>query len=285
RGTTGARDDFVTIPFPRLAAASDGQIREALESYRREATVVDPRLSREVTVQQKATALADLCDRLRSDTGIRLEAGRSVADEKVTVFCRKLPLRDVMRRLSRPFGYTWLRTGKQDEYRYELVQDLRSQLLEEELRNRDRNEALLALEREIDRYRPYLGLSPDEAMARAKTASPAEKPLLEKLSSWGWGPVQMYFRLSARDQAALRAGQRLKLSAAPKPDELPLPPDVARGVLQNMRDTRLLKRDNGYTFASIADPAFAGALPPGTVPEARAYVDLTVKQSELGQFT
>src|SRR6202008_1057483 len=122
----------------------------------------------------------------RSDTGIRLSAGPSVADEKVTVFCEKLPLRDVMRQLSRPFGYTWLRSKKESgDYCYELVQDLKSQLLEEELRNRDRDAALLALDREVERYRPYLDLSPDEALARARSAPAADKPLLEKLAQYG----------------------------------------------------------------------------------------------------
>src|SRR5204863_3814109 len=118
---------------------------------------------------------SDLCEKLKADTGIDLRAGNSVADEKVTVFCEKTPLRDVMRQLSRPFGYTWLRSGTPGQYRYELVQDLRSQLLEEELRNRDRNEAQLALERGLERFRPYLDLSPDEALARLKTAPSAEK--------------------------------------------------------------------------------------------------------------
>src|SRR5207248_1453940 len=100
-------------------------------------------------------------------------------------------------------------------YQYELVQDLRSQLLEEELRNRDRNEALLALQQEIERYRPYLSLSPDEVLARARTAPPAEKKLLENLggggprSGLGWGVIQMYFRLSPRELADLRSGQEL----------------------------------------------------------------------------
>src|SRR5262249_52879080 len=102
--------DFVQIPFPRLASSSERQIVRAVESYKREATIVDPRLAREVTCAAKATALSDLCDQLRVQTGISLSAGPSVADEKVTVFCEKLPLRDVMRQLSRPFGYTWLRT-------------------------------------------------------------------------------------------------------------------------------------------------------------------------------
>jgi len=85
-----------------------------------EAAIVDPRLFHEVTLAQKATALSDLCDHLRNDTGIQLAAGPSVADEKVTVFCEKLPLREVMRQLSRPFGYTWLRSGKQGDYHSRL---------------------------------------------------------------------------------------------------------------------------------------------------------------------
>src|SRR5437764_1402728 len=137
-----------------------------------------------------------------------------------------MPLREVMRRFSRPFGYTWLRSrqglglgswelGKDKPgrsptpnsqvltpvYRYELVQDLRSQLLEEELRNRDRNTALLALEREIQRYRPYLDLDPDEALAQSRTTPPEEKKLLERLATNGWGQIQMYFRLSAQPPA------------------------------------------------------------------------------------
>jgi hypothetical protein len=284
RRGVAVRDDFVRVPFPRLADVSGRQIASAVQSYQREAAVVDARLAREVTLQQKGTALADLCERLRSETGIPLSAGQSVADEKVTVFCEKLPLREVMRQLSRPFGYTWIRSGKPGEYRYELVQDLRSQLLEEELRNRDRNEALLALEREIDRYRPYLNLTPDEALARVKTASPGEKPLLEKLSSWGWGPIQMYFRLSRSDMQALRAGQSLRFSGAPKPGERPLPPDVARGVFQAFREWRVATTEGGYEFgpAPISGP---NGVPIATIADARALVTVALEQSELGQFT
>src|SRR5947199_6700292 len=98
-----------------------------------EKEVVDPRLTQKVTCAFKGTALSDLCEKLKNDTGIPVTAGPSVADEKVTLFCEKLPLREVMRQLSRPFGYTWLRSGKAGEYRYELLQDLKSQLSLEEL--------------------------------------------------------------------------------------------------------------------------------------------------------
>jgi hypothetical protein len=279
------KDDFVTVPFPRLAAASDRQVVAAVEQYRREAAVVDPRLAREVSLQLKAAALSDVCDRLRSDSGIQLVASNSVADEKVTVFCEKQPLRDVMRQLSRPFGYTWLRSGTPGAYRYELVQDLKSQFMEEELRNRDRNAALVALDQEIERYRPLLALSPDEALLRAKTAAPVEKKLLGQLSGLGWGPIQMYFRLSPQEQAALRAGQELRFSAEPMAlFDRPLPANVARGVLQSLRDRRIRRLGDG-SLGVTTDSGIADARPPADVPEARAIVTLKMKQSELGRFT
>jgi Putative zinc-finger len=283
RRTLPARDDFVQIPLPRLADANGSQMATAVESYQREAAVVDPRLSHEVTCAFKATALSDLCHGLRTDTGIQLAAGSSVADEKVTLFCEKLPLRDVMRQLSRPFGYAWLRSKKEgSEYRYELVQDLRSQLLEEELRNRDRNEALLAVQKAIDRYRPFLDLSPQEAFARAKTASPKDKPLLEHLANTGWGPIHMYFRLTPQQMVALRSGEGLAFSGDPYPDQERLPSDLAAGVLQSCREYRVIKTDEGLDFTTNQeDPR---ALPLTAVPEVHAQILLYLHQSELGQF-
>jgi RNA polymerase sigma factor (sigma-70 family) len=286
--------DMERREFLRQAAAG------AMGLMLSEKEVVDGRLTQKVSLAIKGTARSDLCEQLRAETGVHLTAAPSVADEKVTLFCRKLPLRDVMRQLSRPFGYTWLRSSGVGAYRYELVQDLRSQLLEEELRNRNRNEALIALDREIAKYRPYLDLSPDEALERAKTGAGGglsreqqeEKELLEKLAGLPWGLLQMYFRLSGEEQAALRAGEELRFSEPLRPGEQPrspwfgrdtLPPELGRGVLQSLRNERLVLREGGYEGTS--DPSFPGALPPAEVPEARGMVRLQISQSELGQFT
>jgi Putative zinc-finger len=277
------RDDFVRVPFPRVASIADRQIAEAVESYKREAAIVDPRLSHEVTCAYKATALSDLCDQLRSDTGIQLSAGPSVADEKVTLFCEKRPLRDVMRQLSRPFGYTWLRSGKASEYRYELVQDLKSQLLEEELRNQDRNQALLDMEEQAKRYRPYLDLSPEEALARAATARPEEKEILKHYAGKGWGPAQMYSRLTPADMAALRAGQRLTFSASPAPGEQPLPPDLARNVIASLRDYHIVREGDRYKVGPVE--FIPEGVVPAAVPEAQPIVCLDLIRSELGQIS
>jgi RNA polymerase sigma-70 factor (ECF subfamily) len=270
------------------AAAAAGGLTGAAEAARgNEAEIVDDRLTRKVTLAVKPMALSDLCDQLRSETGIAIAAGASVADEKVTLFCQKLPLREVMRQLSRPFGYTWLRSGTPGEYRYELTQDLRGQLLEEELRNRDRNDALLALEAEIEKYRPYLDLSPDEVLERARTAPAAVKKVLESLGGGrpglglAWGISQMYFRLTPQQQAALRSGEELRFSQEPTSGEQPLPPDVARGVLQSLRTWRLIKTKTGYFGTEPDDPR---GIPLSAVPEARALVNIKLSQTELGQF-
>jgi hypothetical protein len=188
-----------------------------------------------------------------------------------------------MRQLSRPFGYAWLRSGTPGEYRYELAQDLRSQLLEEELRNRDRHAALLALEKEIERFRPYLDLSPDEALARSKNAPLAEKKLLEQFADLAWGPIQMYFRLSPQELASIRAGQWLIFSQEPRSGEQPLPPEIARGVLQSLREERIIRRPDGFGVTTdLTDPR---GVPLTEVPEVRAQVKLSVIQTEPGQFT
>jgi hypothetical protein len=276
-------DDFVQVPFPRLADLAGRQIAAAVESYQREVAVVDTRLTCSVTLQQKAIALDDLCQRLRADTGIQLAAGSSVAEEKVTIFCEKLPLREVMRQLSRPFGYTWLRSGKTGEYKYELVQDLRSQLLEEELRNRDRNAALLDIDREMSQYRSYLGLSPAELRARAARNDPNAPKLPKHFAGTGWGPLQLYSRLSPRDVAALRAGEQVSFSVAPQAGEQQLPPDLVRGVLESVSDRRIRRRGDGFEVGPAA--ALPDGLPPASVPEARARVTLQLDRSELGQLT
>ena len=164
-----SRRNLLAAAGTAAAVAAAGGLGAA--TPRNEAEIIDERLTRKVKLAVKATALADLCQQLRRDTGVALTAGPSVADEKVTVFCAATPLREVMRQLSRPFGYTWLRSRQATDdrrqatgegvgpntqhrtpnagYRYELVQDLRSQLLEEELRNRDLNAALLALDAQM----------------------------------------------------------------------------------------------------------------------------------------
>src|SRR5438045_1618157 len=105
-GKSGAVFRFVAIELALAVVVAVAPVRAA-----EPVVASDARLERRVSCAFKGMALSDLCDRLRADAGVALSAGGSVADEKVTIFCKELPLREVMRQLSRPFGYTWLRSG------------------------------------------------------------------------------------------------------------------------------------------------------------------------------
>jgi hypothetical protein len=185
-----------------------------------------------------------------------------------------------MRQLSRPFGYTWLRSTKEGAYQYELTQDLRSQLLEEELRNRDRQEALLDLDRSLQEFRRYLDLSPEEIRRRMASAAPEEKKRLETLAGVGWGLVQMYHRLSPQEITALRSGRTLTYAHAPGADEQPLPEEVASQVAQSLSHRRIVLSDDGVEWGDAK--SHPHGVPPAVVPGLKPSLTLQLIQDEPG---
>src|SRR5207253_873005 len=50
---------------------------------------------------------------------------------KVTLFCRRMPLWDVMQGLSRALGHAWVWSKRKGAYRYELMRDPRHGVFEE----------------------------------------------------------------------------------------------------------------------------------------------------------
>lgn len=290
RASVKGGDSFVEVPFPRIATsemADKGLIPSAVAMYKQERAIVDARLQRKVSLGVKRIALGDLCDRLTKETGIDFSATRGVADDKVTIFCRERPLRDLMRSLSDLLNFTWERTGEEGNYTYRLKQPLRAQLLEEELRNRDRNEALLALDREMERYQNFRGLSPEEARAAAEGASGSDKKVLESLGGAGWGPAALYSGLSAEQMNALRNGQPLRFNPTPsKPGELPLPPSLNGPILNSLSQIARVSMHgpDGPQVWFGKDVDQKPGVAPGTVPGIKAQVALELKSSELGEY-
>jgi hypothetical protein len=139
-----------------------------------------------------------------------------------------------MRAVARLFGFLWSRSGQEGAYRYELDQDLRSQLIEEEMRNRDQDAALLALDAEMQKYRPYLEMSFEELKKRAEQGGETGKLPSALVNGGHWGGAQLYFRLTLRDRAALMAGRELVFRPDASDSDLSFPAEWTRPILQSM---------------------------------------------------
>lgn len=279
-------DDFVEVPFPRLAAVNGEKIAaSALAHWRQERQIVDARLQRKVSLAIRGMAFTDLCRKLTDETGIAFSAGRDVAEDKVTLFCKNRPLRDILRQITVLFNFTWDRSGVEGEFAYKLKQPLRSELLEEELRNRDRDEALLALDREMDAFRELLALSPEEASQRAASASGEEKKRLEALAGNGWGPAQLYGRMSSADLTALRDGQRFAFGTLPIGPMMPLPPELERNILASQPDVYVIRETNGDPrIARAGEDDVQQGVPAAQFGTAHAQAALWIDRSEAGEF-
>jgi hypothetical protein len=285
------QDDFVHVPLPRLASAdpNDRTVREAVKQYEKDAKVVDVRLFQTVTLQLKAVSLEELCAELEKRTKVRIAASRGVRDEKVTVLVKNQRARDVMRAVARLFGYRWMRAGEEGAYRYELAQDLRSQLAEQEMRNQDLNAALLALDGQMDRYRPYLDLSPDEVQARARQAKGAEKELLNRVARAHWGAMQVYHRLTPAERTALAGGETLRFStSSPRPDRR-LPEEWRRPLLGAFGDLAMAEdpKDKRLVMGPLQFLREQGleATPVIDMEESAVHILLKIDRSELGQLS
>lgn len=288
--------DFVEVPFPLIASTDRRAVASAMAVYQQEKEIVDARLQKRVTLGVKRTSFGDLCEQLAKETGIEIVAAKAVADDKVTIFCKDRPVRDIMRAVSSLFGFTWDRTGAEGAYRYRLNQSLRNQLLEEELRNKDRNEALLALDREMERAKNYLNLSPEEIRQLAETASPDDKKFLESLAGPGYGPAKLYHSLSPDQLNALRNGETLRFGpsqtglpngpasvvGAGAPGTMPLPPELSTSIMQAISPMARVSGDGNIFMGQNAKGR--PGVPPGEFPGAQARAQLSLYASELGQM-
>lgn len=92
----------------------------------------DPELDAPVTLAVKGEALTDVLKMLQGQTGVRLQAGRDVADQKVTIFVDDKPLRKVMEGLSLLLEYHWTYKDFSSGRVYEIWEDEKTRLKRED---------------------------------------------------------------------------------------------------------------------------------------------------------
>lgn len=278
-------DDFVTVPLPQIAGRGGQAMRAALAVYAQEKAVVDTRLARKIRLGVKGMALSALLKQISEETGLVLTANARVADDNVTMYCHARPVRDIMRQLSQHFGFQWLREGEEGAYKYELTQSVRSQLLEEEARNQDQDEALIALDKEMEKYRKFRGMNPTSLSNLEKTMKPQDAIYVLPLMSGGWLPANLYFGLSPEDMQMLRTGQPLSFTMSGGNGSRSLPASLRPEILKSFDDTRINPHPGASGPPLMSHNIPADSLPLTSAKEINITSELKLDRSQLGQLT
>ena len=278
-------DDFVSVPLPQLAGGGKPAMRAALEVYAQEKMVVDTRLARKIRLGVKGMALSALLKQISDETGLALAANSRVADDNVTLFCHERPVRDIMGQISRHFGFQWLREGQEGAYHYELTQSTRSQLLEEEARNQDQDEALIALDKAMEKYRRYKGMNASQLRELEKTLKPEDAINVFPLAYGGWLPANLYFGLSPEDMQMLRTGQPLSFAMSVENGSRSLPAALRPEILKSFEDTRINPHPGASGPPLMSHNIPADSLPLSSAKEINITSELKLDRSQLGKLT
>jgi len=114
-------------------------LASALLAQGKEEGKPDPRLDQKVSCQAKAEFLYKVLEDLTEKTGVVMECGKSVKDwqvreQKVNIFVKDYPLRDLQQVLADLLHFTWTSGAKDGERVYRIYQRLKAKKEEEKLR-------------------------------------------------------------------------------------------------------------------------------------------------------
>jgi len=249
------KDDFVEPP-PILVAAIgspdsyDEIVKRQKEEYEKQRNISDARLYKEITLSLKYASMDELCAELKRQTGVDITAGRNVADDNVTIFIGSRPVREVMREISRVFGFIWERNGSEGAYTYMLKQDTAAQIAEEKLRNDDVSKSIETLSRNM------------------------------RMSAVDMNPAQSAFQsLSLGEMDILRTGRELRLGS-------PNMEGLRDGLLAPSLVKQLLRsggaRKDGDVYMAYNGEIQSDMIPFEKLEDPSAGVFLQLRVTELG---
>ncbi len=249
--------------------------------------IADPRLTVAVGLKLKFKSFTDLCNELRTRTGVAISASPGVADDNVTVLCKPRSLASVLQRVEDLFGFTWVRTGAVRDYRYELTQTESSLRREAALRQRTLRAAQFALDREAEEYRKLIALTDEERRDLGSRADPQTRTRLESLGYGADTAVMVYHNLSQVQKDQIFAGNKVALHSHPSRGESPIPDGAMAGIDKRMSRIYVNQqpdRTEVHYSVPVGVPSPAGQ-PLNTLVGAGARIVMSANEGELGDVS
>ncbi|MCW3051789.1 MAG: hypothetical protein JWN14_959 [Chthonomonadales bacterium] len=172
-----------------------------------EGLVGSPAFAKRVKVTCPGLAVGELLDQLSATTGVKLQADKAIADDKVVLFCPARPLKETLTDLAALFHDSWrhIRTAGGED-RYILLRTRQSTEYEQSLSRATYARLIAKLEEQVK----ALSETPDQLAKR-----PAEDPIRKSLEDPGNRvATTVYAALSPDQRAALFDRRVLNFSPA-----------------------------------------------------------------------
>ena len=174
---------------------------------------LDSRLSQKFTFGVKNLPFTDFCKQLGAKSEVSFAADQYVADDKITLFCTDRPIADILQQIAILFDFTWERTGSAPAYRYLLTQSREARLKEAALRARENDSGLALLDKEMEQYRPYLGLTIGQLDNLIASSTGVEKERARYFRNVQMSPATVFLTLAPAGREALSKGTTLMFSS------------------------------------------------------------------------
>jgi len=186
----------------RTAGAQQAKTAEVPEGL-----VGSPAFAKRVKVACPGLAVGELLDQLSATTGVKLQADKAIADEKVVLFCPARPLKETLTDLAALFHDTWRHLRTEDgKDRYLLLRTRQAAEVEQSLSRAAHARVMAKLDEQVR----ALSETPDQLAKR-----PAEDPIRKSLTDPGdRAATAVYAALSPDQREALFDRRVLNFSPA-----------------------------------------------------------------------
>ncbi len=209
----------------------------------------EPKLKAKITVEEKNRPLGEVLSRLGIRLGVRLVAGRAVADDKVSFFFKERPAGEVLTLIARHLDFTWTRSRGKLELDQTQASRRREQVL---LRN------------ELAPIEAQLGLAARLMQRPGLQLRPRLDELEKQLADVGLAPV---------DRARLLAEKQITLDVMLSPATVDASLAIFRSLTPAQIDALLAGTEIRYSTAT------------GTMPESvaeKVHASTSLLESRYG---
>jgi len=184
----------------------------------------DKRLEQKVVVKAVACPLGDFLAELSAKTGVKMTARADVADDKLVVLVKDLPLSEIQSAIKEVLHLQCTRSGKKGEWKYKFWMDLKTKQDIKRLKQEERKKLKSYVEGLADRVDKFteekFGQNGDEPPAKDIWKQAGERLSVQGsslLCTAGAPALAVYRRLSLEQLTRLWSGEKISIEVKQSP--------------------------------------------------------------------